>query len=313
MASSFSGSAGRKAGIWAAEAAGKFAQGAQDIINDGKTASLAALAAGRTGALGALDAGQTAGLDSLGRGYASARPEYEGAIARLDPWVDSGKRALTTYEGSLGLGGDAGYDAATGAFRAGPGYKFAVDQATDAVARKASALGALGSGNTMAAISDRAGNMADQEYGRWQGQVKGLSDQGFQGAGAQAGIQKGLGDLGAQQGRDEAGLYGNFAGQRAGVFTGVGGQEANSLLNFTGLHNNNIQNLSNTVVSAGTGAMQAGQQAAANRTNLGMQGLSLGASLLGGAGGLGGLFGGTGAVSNALGAATNFRPFPSNM
>jgi hypothetical protein len=106
---------------------------------------------------------------------------------------------------------------------------------------------------------------------------------------AQAGLYKGLGDLGAQQGRDEAGIYGNFAGQRAGIHTGVGAQEAGALQGYTGLHAQNIANLTNNVIGAGTGAMMAGQQAAANRTNLGMQGLQLGASLLGGAGGIGGV------------------------
>lgn len=305
MSSVFSGKAGRNAGIWAAEAAGKFAQGTQDIINDGKTASLAALAAGRTGALSALDTGQTAGLAALGKGYESARPEYETAIAQFDPWVNAGKGALQTYQGSLGQGGQEAIDAATGQFRASPGYQWRVDQASDGLARKASALGALGSGNTMAAISDRAGHMADQEYSGWQDRLNGLSTQGLQGAGAQAGLYKGIGDLGVQLGRDEAGLHGQYAGLRSGVYTGTGGQEASALQGYTGMHANNIANLSNTVVGAGSGAMMAGQTAAQNRTNLGMQGLSLGASLLGGAGGLGGLGTSLGQLGKQFGSFVN--------
>lgn len=229
--------------------------------------------------------------------------------------MNAGKGALATYEGSLGLGGEAGRAAATGAFQASPGYEWRVNQATDGLARKASSLGALGGGNTMAAISDRAGQMANQEYSGWQDRLNGLSTQGLQGAGAQAGLYKGLGDLGVQLGRDEAGLHGQYAGQRSGVYTGTAGQEASALGNYTGMHANNVQNLSNTVVGAGTGAMMAGQNAAQNRLNFGMQGLSLGASLLGGgmggAGGLGGLFGANGAASNALGAAVGFEPFGS--
>lgn len=259
------------------------------MLNQGKTDALGALSTGRDNALGALDAGQTAGLSSLGAGYASARPEYEGAIARFDPWVNAGKGALSAYEGSIGLGGEAGHNAAVSQFREAPGYKYAVDQATDAVARKASALGALGSGNTMAAISDRAGNMADQGYGQWQDRLKGMSDTGFAGATAQAGLQRGLGDLGAQQGRDEASLYGQFAGQRAGVHSNAGAQEAGTHTNFANLGNSNIANLSNTVIGAGTGAMMAGQQAAQNRLSFGMQLGQLGMSALGGMGGIGGI------------------------
>lgn len=65
------------------------------------------------------------------------------------------------------------------------------------------------------------------------------------------------------------------------------------------MHNQNIANLTNNVLGAGTGAMLAGQQAAQNRTNLGMQGLQLGASLLGG--GMGGGIGALGTLGGQMG------------
>ncbi len=259
MASAFSGRAGRLAGMWATEQALQDYAAGNQIID-----------AAKTDTMGVLDRGRTSSLAALGQGMDAARPQYQGAIDRYNPYVTAGTGALTVYQGSLGLGGDAAYDSAVSSFREAPGYRYAVDQATDAVARKASALGALGSGNTMQAISDRAQNMADQGYRDWQGQVKGLSDTGLAAIGAQSGIQTQLGNLEAQYGRDQSGVYTNTAGQEAGALQG-----------YAGLGLGNLARMSDTKISAGTGALMAGQQAAQNRMNFGTSLLGLGSSLLG--------------------------------
>ncbi|WP_262268617.1 hypothetical protein [Microvirga yunnanensis] len=153
------------------------------------------------------------------------------------------------------------------AFRAGPGYQYQVDQATDAVARKASALGMLGSGNTAAAISDRAGHMADQEYDRYLGRLDGLNRLGYDATGRQAGVLSDRADLFTGRGRDRASVYGDAT--RLGVST--------------------AQHTADGAVSALHGGMMAGQNAAANRFGAIMGGLQLGSKLLGGAAGGGGL------------------------
>lgn len=237
MASPFSGSAGRKAGIWAGEVATNIWNGQQGLLNEGQAAAAAALEAART----------------------NARTEYGGAIDRLDPYNQAGLEALGVYRGSLGLGGDAARDSAVAAYRASPGYERRVNEATDAVARKASALGALGSGNTMQAISDRANYLADEDYGRWQGQVQGVADRGQQAATTQSGFQ----------------------GQLGNTLAGLGQSEANSIGNFYGLKSGALQNFGDTFIGAGTGALMAGQQAAQNRLNFGMGLANLGASLAG--------------------------------
>jgi hypothetical protein len=280
----FSGRAGRLAGIWAATQAQQDAAERQRAIDAGKAEGLAALGRGREGS-----------LEFLGDGMDAARPQFQGAIDRFNPYVQDGRAADTMYQGSLGLGGDAARDSAVAAFRAGPGYQFRVDQAGDAIARRQSALGALGSGNTMAAISDRAGNMADQEYGGWQDRIRGIGDRGFAATGAQAGIQQGLGNLEAQYGRDRAGVSTGFAGLESGLLQGSTGQTLA-----------NIGQRSQTVTGAGTGALMAGQTAAQNRMNFGMQLGSLGMGLLGnsfggGMGSLGSMFGGGAAAANPTG------------
>ncbi|KFC74508.1 hypothetical protein FG93_01094 [Bosea sp. LC85] len=259
MASPFSGRAGRLAAMWGVDQANANAARVSDLLNQGQA-----------NALGAVGAGRTASLDALNQGYAAAAPEYQGAIARYQPWAEAGKGALGLYQNSLGLGGAAGNASARAAFQASPGYEWQVDQATDAVARKASALGALGSGNTQAAITDRASNLANQEYGGWQERLNGLSTLGYQAAGSQANLQQGLGNLHAQQGRDLSGVHRETAAREAGIYG-----------NFAGLGASNLANLGQQTLDLGSAGLMAGQQAAGNRLNFGMNLASLGAGLAG--------------------------------
>lgn len=224
----------------------------------------------KTDTLGALDRGRAGALTSLGQGLASATGTINSAVDRYNPWVDAGRNALTTYQNSLGQNGAAGNAAAVSQFQASPGYQYQVDQATDAVARKQSALGALGSGNTMAAITDRASNLANQEYGGWQDRLNNLGNTGLQATGQQTSLLGNLAGLQQQTGRDEANIYTGTAGQEAGAYQG-----------YAGLGLGNLSRMSDTKISAGTGALMAGQQAAQNRMNFGMQLASLGTNLLG--------------------------------
>jgi hypothetical protein len=254
-----SGTADRRLGSWAFGQAQQAGAQVSDLLNQG-----------RTDALGAIGSGRTSGLSALGAGYDAARPEYEGAIARFDPWAQAGQQALGTYQNSLGLNGAGGNAAAVSAFQESPGYQYQVDQATDAVARKASALGALGSGNTMQAITDRASNLADQEYGGWQDRLNGLSNTGLQATGQQASLQQGLGNLSAQQGRDEAGIYGNTAAQEAGLYS-----------NFANLGANNVWNTTNMGTNAVTTAAKNAKDSVASGLNFGLGLAGTGVNLLG--------------------------------
>lgn len=206
-------------------------------------------------------------LGSLGQGYDAARGEYARAQAMYNPYAQAGLTALGEYGNSIGLNGQAGYDAAKAAFRASPGYQYTVDQATDQVARKASALGALGSGNTMTAIQDRAANLADQEYNGYQNRLQGMTQLGYQATGAQAGLQKGIGDLYASQGTGSAALYASEGQNLANVETGHANQVANSNLTAAG--------------AMGQNANSAGQATDAARNANSNLLLGLGAGLLG--------------------------------
>lgn len=258
----FKGGADRRLGMWGWDMSQNAIGAGQGIID-----------AARNPALAALGEGRTQGLNALGQGYGQARDDlgeqFGGAVSRLDAWTNAGQDALGVYQGSLGLGGDAARDSAVASFRQAPGYQYQVDQASDAIARKASALGALGSGNTMTAISDRAQNLADQGYRDWQGQVQGVADRGQQAATTQAGMQgqygTALANLGQSQGRDTASLWSDTAGREAGVHTGLAGLGVNNLWQGT---------------NAGIGAVMNGQKNAKDSVAGGYN-LALG---LGGAG-----------------------------
>lgn len=203
-------------------------------------------------------------LRTLDSGYKNARDNKTKEFYLYQPYADTGLSAFNQYADASGVNGQAGYDKAADNFRASPGYQWQVDQATDAVARKASSLGALGSGNTMTAITDRASNLADQEYDDYLGRLDNINKQGFAATGAQAGVLSDRANLFAQQGRDKS--------------------DVNQ--NFTGMSLNTKQNTTSQYLQALHGGMMAGQNAAANRWNFGMSALNGAASFIGG-GGLG--------------------------
>ena len=137
--------------IFTGDSAREAAEANQARLNASRTTGMGYLDAGKTGALGALDA----------------------AAGAYQPLASKYGAATTLGLDALGVNGPEGNTRATNAFQAGPGYQWAVDQSLEGVARKANALGVGAGGNTLAALSDRAGNMANQEYGSWLDRLQG--------------------------------------------------------------------------------------------------------------------------------------------
>lgn len=142
-----------------------------------------------------LRTGEDRAMGYMDKGYNAAVPQYDRAISLYDDYVNQGGAANKAYGDAIGLGGQDGYDRTVDGFRTGPGYQFAVDQATEAAKRNASSLSMLGSGNTMMAIADRSQNLADQEFQRYLDNLFRASGQGLQATSQQAGLVTGLGDL----------------------------------------------------------------------------------------------------------------------
>jgi hypothetical protein len=159
---------------------------------------------------GLINSFQNTGNNIINTGEAKSEGALNSAIGAYQPWVTSGTAANTMYGNALGLNGADGNAAATGAFQAGPGYQFALDQGTQAALRGASAAGMLNSGNTLTALEGYGQGLANQEFGSWLDRLNGQSTQGLQAAAGQA---SGYGA--------KSELYQNTAGDRLGLESGV--------------------------------------------------------------------------------------------
>lgn len=83
---------------------------------------------------------------------------------------------------NLGQKGTSGLDKILSGDMSGfftsPGYNFRKNQSLEAVQNSAAARGMLGSGNTLSAISERAGNQASDEFSNFIKLLSGASDYG---------------------------------------------------------------------------------------------------------------------------------------
>lgn len=125
-------------------------------------------------------------LDPVGQGYLNT------ALDNSQSFLDQTQTGATMYSNALGFNGADGVQAAQDAFQAGPGYQFARDQGLDAVMRKASAMGRVGSGNTSMDLVNYATGLADQTYNSWLDRVGGYMDNL---GGATGGVNAALGGL----------------------------------------------------------------------------------------------------------------------
>src|SRR5215207_3845521 len=211
----FSGRNERLATMW----------GAQQLLN-GQTTATAALQGAEGKALDALDTGKAEQIDMLERGYGRARDDYDNSIAMFSPWSAQGLKAYNAMGDATGLNGDEGYNRAVGTFRESPGYRYRVDQALDGVNRHQASTGMLASGNTLAALSERAGHEADQEWGDWYNRVNGISDRGYDATGKGAALTAKRGDLGYTLASAGAAVAGAGAARRASIVGNTGNQPA---------------------------------------------------------------------------------------
>lgn len=227
--------------IFTGDSAKKAAEENSQRLQQNQTTGTATLQGGQTGALDA--------LSTAGSYYKPLQSKY-GAATSLG--LDG-----------LGVNGAAGNARATQAFQAGPGYQWAVDQSLDGINRHSAAGGGPApGGNTLAALSDRAGNMANQEYGSWLDRLNGYVSPEMAATGGVAGYEAA-----------KAPVYTNTANSIASLGTNT----------TTGLNDQNTQ-AANAEMAGSKNLWGFGLNALTGLANT-----SGGTSLLGG---LGGMFGG---------------------
>lgn len=190
----------------------------------------------------------------------AARGYYDPVRALGTKYSAAGDMALN----ALGLNGATGDAAATGAFRAGPGYEFKVNSALDALDRRAASRGMLASGNTTNDTLSTVTGLADQAYGDWQNRL-------YQYAG-----------LGAQE--TNIGAQGSATAEagKVPVYT-------NDTSSKLSINDRTLRGINDATIQAANAEMAG----AGNALNLGLNLAKLGVSAFGGGfGGGGGLTGG---------------------
>lgn len=175
--------------------------------------------AANTARVGGLNRGFEKATGFLDKGLGDATTTYERAASPFEGFINSGTAANTAYSDALGLNGDEGYARSLDTFRAQPGYQFQLDEANEAIKRNAAATGMLGSGNTLAAISERTRSLADGQFQTYLDNLFRGSQSGQTAAAGQAGVLSNLANAQLGTGQNKA----NYGWQQE---TGIGGSQA---------------------------------------------------------------------------------------
>lgn len=135
--------------------------------------SLQALFSGTTAGAGALTDAQWNALQTMGFGVDKATGAYDPLSDLGREYGDIAARSRMMGENAIGLHGPEGNQAAIDAFRASPGYQYAVDESNRQATRgyNAATGGNFQGGNILTELSDRSRNLADQDWQRWLSQL----------------------------------------------------------------------------------------------------------------------------------------------
>ena len=145
-------------------------------------------------------------------------------LGMTEPYRKAGGEALSAYEGTLGLPGGEDRQSAINQFRATTGYKFAMQQGTQALQRQGAATGLSGSGAESRELTRYGQGVADQEYGGYQNRLSGLASFGGQ-MSQQTGSS--LAQLGQGYARDIGGAYGSLGkGEADSIMAGYSADQS---------------------------------------------------------------------------------------
>ena len=186
----------------------------------------------------ALKAGyQTGKKDAYGaidKGVSGANEDYAAALGLYGNISNTFNNGSMMYANALGLNGASGNAAAQGAFTAGPGYQFSLDQALQAVERRAGAQGRLGSGQTGIDTINTAHGIANQEYGNWLERLSGYDGKALGAADSQSGIYGNMAGTDFNAGMAKAGYGWDAATGAAGAEAGYQAGKDQSGANIIG-------------------------------------------------------------------------------
>lgn len=290
----FSSSGGQRTAMMQSAAAQQIQEAAAAQLEQGKANALLSLYQSVPQQVSALQGGNADALAALKASKDAQLGYYNQAQPLFDQYRDTGLTAWNQYANATGVNGQGGYDQATQAFRASPGYEYQKQQATDEAQRAAGAVGELYSGNTAAAISDRAGHMADQEYGNYLSRLRDIAGVGYEATGAKAGLYGQQAGVEGNYGSAAAGLADSQGARLASIYGGLGAGAA-------GIYSNTAENQAAGLANLGKQQIDALGFGQAAKDKAESNKLALGLAALNAAGNVGSAAAGTPKVRSSLG------------
>jgi hypothetical protein len=153
---------------------------------------------------------------ALKTGFDAGQADYDNAFHQFDQYAGTGGRANAMYADATGVNGQPAYDAAAHNFTTGDPFRQSnEDFANEQLKRTFAARGGLYSGNAMLAAARGSLERGSTDWNNWLNRLQGQAGQGFQAAGAQAGINVGKGDMAMGYGQTQAGNEINFGNAMA--------------------------------------------------------------------------------------------------
>lgn len=166
----------------------------------------------------ALTSGSNNALGYLDQGNSAANDYYNRALQLYNLTTPTDTAAYNLRANALGVNGQAAADAARNSFQSSPGYQYQVDEANKNILRNAAATGGVLSGNTGIALSDRAGQLANQDWQQWLSNLSSFDP--HQDITGQSNILGNQASLASGTAAAKAGIAGNLgSGQAANLMT----------------------------------------------------------------------------------------------
>lgn len=187
------------------------------------------LLGGITGQGGADAAGDAAAQQErfIREGIGALDQSYKNQLSLLQPYLQTGDKALSTYSSLLGLdGAPVDYSA----FENLPEYQFALQQGQLGIDRAAAAGGNLFAGGRLKEAAAFNSGLASQNFNSYANRLSALANLGPQTAGMLSGYQGNLG-------QNKANMLASIGDARAGGYLGAANSYSNAasnLLNFAG-------------------------------------------------------------------------------
>jgi len=167
--------------------------------------------------------------DAQSQAAANALAAQQAAVAKLNPWINTGTGANYTLGSLYGIGqdGSTGHPQDFSAFTNSPDYKFALDQGQLGLDRYENAKGLTLSGGALKDVSQFNQGLATQQFGNYYNRLLSLSQMGQGAASSAVGGTNAIANTMMGQGQAQAsGIVGGANALTGGINSGI----TNSLL-----------------------------------------------------------------------------------